>query len=84
MTGAVPFDCVTVGASFGDFDDDTDVDQDDFGRFELCMTGPALGPPPAGCENMDMDADGDVDVADFGRLQRCFSGPSALPDAACR
>ncbi len=57
----------------GDFDDDGDVDLDDFDIFAGCMTGPDI-PTGPGCEPADIDADGDVDLADFGVFQAAFTG----------
>jgi len=67
-----------------DFDGDGDVDQDDFGVFQACITGPDRGPPTPGCEQADFDSDDDVDQADFGLLQRCYTGADGLmrPDCA--
>ena len=66
-----------------DFDSDIDVDGDDFTHLINCMTGPAIGPLPPGCEDADLDLDGDVDLTDFGRFQRCLSGTDVAPDPAC-
>ncbi|GMU23844.1 MAG: hypothetical protein AMXMBFR13_39220 [Phycisphaerae bacterium] len=66
-----------------DFDGDGDVDQDDFGHFQVCATGPELGPPGTGCDNADLDGDDDVDQSDFGVFQRCISGPAQAADPAC-
>jgi len=59
------------------------VDLDDFGQFQACQTGPAGGPPAAGCESADLDADGDVDQTDFGLFQRCLTGPGIPVDPTC-
>jgi PKD repeat protein len=66
-----------------DFDADTDVDMDDFGHFQACQTGAALGPPAPGCADADLDGDADVDQSDFGLFQRCISGPSTPADPGC-
>ena len=66
-----------------DADGDGDVDADDFGEFQLCLTGPSMGPPSAGCGMFDFDADNDVDQADFGGFQRCLSGPDTPAEPAC-
>jgi hypothetical protein len=57
-----------------DYDRDGDVDLNDFGFFQACITGPELGPPVPGCEVWDFDLDADVDQSDFGWFQRCISG----------
>lgn len=71
-------------AGFPDFDGDQDVDQEDFGHFQACITGQGQGPPSAGCADADLDADCDVDQDDFGLFQTCISGPSVPADPACR
>lgn len=67
----------------GDFDRDNDVDQDDFGHFQSCLTGPALGPAAGGCHDADLDNDQDVDLEDFGIFQRCLSGPRVPAQPTC-
>ncbi len=57
---------------FGDYDVDSDVDADDWLKFEQMWTGPDLGPPPAGGDIFDDDADLDVDLHDFSTLQVLF------------
>jgi hypothetical protein len=59
----------------GDFDKDADVDQEDFGLFQRCLSGEGQ-PYPAGCAYSDMDGDSDVDLNDFGRFQDCMEGPN--------
>ncbi|MCK4340772.1 MAG: hypothetical protein KAY37_03505 [Phycisphaerae bacterium] len=58
----------------GDYDDDGDVDLDDFVSFAGCMTGPHAGPVGAGCEVFDFEPDDDVDLQDFGQFQNAFTG----------
>lgn len=58
----------------GDLDEDGDVDQNDFGLFQVCITGPSLGPVQPGCEPADIDEDDDVDQSDFGLFQRNLTG----------
>ncbi len=78
-----------------DFNNDGDVDGDDFMLFVACVTGPAIpygvAVPPGcgltfGANNVleaDLDADGDVDHDDFGVFQRCFSGAGVLGNPGC-
>jgi hypothetical protein len=66
----------------GDFDTDGDVDADDFGRFQTCISGPDI-PADLECETADFDEDQDVDQSDFGILQRCLSGPDTPADPDC-
>ncbi|MBI4581204.1 MAG: hypothetical protein HY718_15990 [Planctomycetes bacterium] len=72
--------CQPVGP---DFDFDCDVDEDDLDAFEVCQTGPGLGPPATGCERADFDNDLDVDSTDFAAWQRCSSGPGNDPQPHC-
>jgi hypothetical protein len=65
-----------------DFDRDGDVDQEDFGRFQLCMSGGAI-PPAAGCADCDLDKDNDVDMGDFAVFLGCLSGPGTPANPEC-
>jgi len=67
----------------GDFDDDGDVDQEDFGIIQSCLTGPAVGPPAPGCEDANLDGDLDVDQDDVAKFQLCISGPNVPGDHNC-
>ncbi len=73
-TGCVP----------GDFDDDNDVDLNDFSFFQMCFNGPnRMSSSPGDCAPTDFDHDGDVDLDDFAFFQRCFNGPNRPPTANC-
>ena len=61
----------------GDFDDDGDVDLEDFANWDDCMTGPDGAPYESGCEAFDTESDGDVDLRDFAGFQEAFTGPSS-------
>jgi len=74
---------LTVTGQPGDFDDDEDVDQGDFGHFQACLTGSASGPPAPGCEDANLDGDNDVDINDFAIFQGCVSGPNVPADPNC-
>lgn len=80
--------------AYSDFDQDGDVDLDDFEVFCGCLGGPGVSydPPPSGCAldlggsgflAADLDEDGDVDVADFAAFQICYSGEGNPPDPSC-
>ena len=60
---------------FADADIDGDVDQDDFGAFQVCYTGTTSG-VPAGCEcfNRASSTPERIDAADFTAFDNCFSG----------
>ena len=61
-----------------DLDRDSDVDQEDFGHFQACLSGSGQ-PPPAGCDDADLDADGDVDQADFSTFSSHLAGADVPP-----
>ncbi|MBP7933710.1 MAG: hypothetical protein KA354_03585 [Phycisphaerae bacterium] len=82
---------------FADLDGDSDVDQVDFGLWQLCFSGPAGIPfDPDACACLDRDdsnadhlfnppddGDGDVDMDDFAKFAACYSGPGIPADKAC-
>lgn len=59
---------------FADADNDGDVDQDDFGAFQVCYNG--AGAVPTGCDCFDRNTDGKVDATDFNAFNNCFTGPN--------
>ena len=65
-----------------DFDEDCDVDADDFGMFQACHSGPSLARDP-GCGREDFDGDNDVDASDFGKFQICITGPNVVGNPDC-
>jgi len=74
---------VNVETIVADFDTDGDVDQNDFGHLQECLTGPGVPQEDPTCQDADLNNDGDVDIDDFGRLQGCMSGPNVPPDPLC-
>jgi hypothetical protein len=74
-------DCGPLGM---DIDEDGDVDQEDFGIFQVCYDPLALElPAHSPCQCFDLDYSGAVDLNDFGLLQRCLSGPGIPADPTC-
>jgi hypothetical protein len=71
----------TILEVWPDFDVDGDVDLDDFGHLQACMSGSGIRQDDPACRDADLDRDDDVDLVDFGLLQCCYSGPGqpALP-----
>lgn len=67
----------------GDLDLDGDVDQSDFGHFQICLTGPGYPQAEPVCAGARLDSDDDVDLDDFGIFQACFSGPGRQPPSSC-
>ncbi len=59
----------------GDFDQDLDVDLEDFGFLQSCYSGSGQT-YRSGCARADLDGDGDVDQSDFQRFKACLSGPN--------
>ncbi len=64
--------------SVADYDGDDDVDQEDFGVFQSCMSGSGTQYSP-GCARADLHGDGDVDPDDFQVFQSCMGGANAPP-----
>ena len=58
----------------GDFDGDTDVDQEDFGHLQACYSGDGTM-YQTGCQNADLQGDNDVDLQDFNIFYSCMTGP---------
>jgi len=74
---------VFIDHAISDFDFDCDVDQEDFGHFQVCLTGTGVSQTDPLCADADMDGDNDVDQSDFGVLQGCLSGANRIPDETC-
>ncbi|UCD30333.1 MAG: cellulase family glycosylhydrolase [Planctomycetota bacterium] len=68
---------VTV-RSMADFDNDNDVDQEDFGFFQACLSGTGNQQEPL-CAPTDLDNDNDVDLNDFTLFQARMGGPNQQP-----
>ena len=79
----VRYDFALVSGVPGDFDGDDDVDQEDFGVFQKCLTGPDAGPPAPGCSLADIDPDNDVDAVDLGKFKQCRTGPEIPGSLTC-
>ncbi len=72
---------MTVLPLFADVDDDGDVDQDDFGALQACITGmddPTGVFDPENCGHFDRDGDEDVDDWDLADFEACATGPGIL------
>lgn len=82
---------VTVGqtgcpipAIRADFDQDGDVDLDDFAILQACFTGQGYPQTDPACAQTLLDGDHDVDGVDMGLFDRCYSGSNVPADPACR
>ena len=73
--------CPRVVAS--DFDHDGDVDQEDFGHLQRCLTGSNVLQDAADCQDSRLDTDTDVDRDDLELFLRCWSGPNLAAPATC-
>ncbi len=74
-------DTVTITVHLGkvpDFDQDGDVDLEDFGHLQECYSGSGIA-PRSGCNNADLDDDNDVDQTDFTCFKSCLRGPNRPP-----
>lgn len=66
-----------------DFNTDGDVDQEDFGHFQNCLTGSAVTQTNPSCTDAMLDEDSDVDEADFAIFQACLSGANVNYATGC-
>jgi hypothetical protein len=67
----------------GDFDRDGDVDQEDFGHLQDCLSGPGIEQIDEGCVDARLDEDTDVDRDDVEIFISCYAGPRLPPAAGC-
>lgn len=92
--GNAPPPCVNdpvfdvVGGGPDGLQPDGAVDQQDFGVFQSCMTGPQPAGPefddlPRHCQCMDLNQDRAIDDAEFTRFQQCMSGPGVPAARNC-
>jgi hypothetical protein len=87
--GAVDCDFQTCNVPFADADGDFDVDSDDYGVFQACISSgtpaaDAASYPPVECTCFDTDDDGEVDLAtDLPAFINCAGGPNAPIPGTC-
>jgi hypothetical protein len=74
---------VNIVTAPGDLDGDGDVDMEDFGIFQACLTGSGIPQTDPDCLKARLDGDEDVDEHDLAILQNCFSGPNKRADRNC-
>ncbi len=69
----------------GDADDDGDVDAEDFGSLQSCLTGSGVLQTDPACQFADLTngGDGDVDQDDVMLFLGCLSGPNIQGDPGC-
>jgi hypothetical protein len=85
----IPLPCGNNDPWF-DADDDGDVDQEDFGVLQSCITGVGGGIPPlptyCACFDLHMGpggGDGDIAQSDVTAFENCASGPGVPAAQAC-
>ena len=68
-----------------DFDRDLDVDQDDFGHLQACMSGPTIAQTDPNCQDADLDGDSeaDVDASDLALWLQCVTGADVARPPGC-
>jgi hypothetical protein len=59
--------------SYGDLNDDGDVDEADYFHFQQCLQGPDVA-VTGDCLEADADGDDDVDLREFAAFQGAFTG----------
>jgi hypothetical protein len=74
---------VTDAGVPGDMDGDGDVDQSDFGLFQVCLSGVGVQQTEPGCQDAKLDDDEDVDRDDAAVFSQCVSGPGIPGDPQC-
>jgi len=67
----------------GDLDRDGDVDLEDFGPLQNCLSGAAVPQDNPACAEAQLDIDGDVDVNDVTLFMSCMSGPDVPANPYC-
>lgn len=67
----------------GDFDLDGDVDLEDFGHFQACLSGKYVPQDDPACQGARLDADNDVDQADLILFLRCMTAPGIPAGSDC-
>jgi hypothetical protein len=66
-----------------DIDQDGDVDQSDFARLQVCLSGEGIEQLLPACQAARLDADPDVDLTDANILIGCYSGANVPLNPAC-
>ncbi len=74
---------VTPARVPGDFDGDQDVDQDDFGDFQLCLTELGRYTAPPSCLPGDLNDDSYVDSRDATLFPLCMTAPGVPGNPSC-
>ncbi len=73
----------TPPRAMADFDGDEDVDLDDFGHLQACLTGLGIAVTDPQCLNADLDGSGYIDNTDLFKFMLCVSGADIPADVYC-
>jgi hypothetical protein len=74
---------VTYCVPRADFDCDGDVDQDDFGHLQACLTGSGRPVTDPACQDARLNPDPYIDGADLELFRRCLTRPGEAADPDC-
>lgn len=74
---------LTVRPHRGDMDNDDDVDQEDFGEFQTCLSGLGIEQSDPACRWALLDGDNDVDGKDFEVFTACMGPPNVEATIGC-
>jgi hypothetical protein len=78
--GSTPSDTASlILPVVADFDFDNDVDQEDHGHLQKCMSGAGLPQTDPDCQDAKLDGDNDVDLDDFNIFYNCMNGANQPP-----
>jgi hypothetical protein len=66
-----------------DFDDDGDVDQEDFGHLQACLTVGANPSTDPACDNAHLAGNAFISQEDVGIFIGCMTAPNVPSDPAC-
>ena len=66
-----------------DFDADGDVDQEDFGHFQICFSELAVPQNLPNCQDAKLDNGTYVGPDDLLIFEQCFTGPGVIPALNC-
>lgn len=67
-----------------DFDGDGDVDMEDFGHLQVCLTGHVDMVLDSLCADADLNLNGTVGQDDLVDFYACFNGPNVIPPSGCK
>ncbi len=74
-------DCAALAPA--DFDEDGDVDMEDFGHLQVCLTGTSIPQHESDCQDARLDEDLDVDQEDMAIFLGCLTGANIPADPGC-